>query len=229
MCHLVLFWWRRTCQSSHPRDSSAGGSRPAPATLRGPPTLTDEADTPKRLSSDEECLQHPKVTLVLSERCPPMPFSWCDIPSLPSLVFSTSPALLEKLLSFYYYPLFLPLSPAVPLSTLQPLDGRVEGLASEGSKGGQMWPGCGPRCPEGTSRSSHLSHHQGFNCLTWVFEPRASLQSRGRVSPQKGRKGQDRCCPVTWGRWRRRPLWSMLNATWRGQPLLSVLKKISRQ
>lgn len=138
MCHLVLFWWRRTCQSSHPRDSSAGGSRPAPATLRGPPTLTDEADTPKRLSSDEECLQHPKVTLVLSERCPPMPFSWCDIPSLPSLVFSTSPALLEKLLSFYYYPLFLPLSPAVPLSTLQPLDGRVEGLASEGSKGGQM-------------------------------------------------------------------------------------------
>lgn len=33
-------------------DPSAGGSRPAPANIHGPLTLTFEADTPERLSSD---------------------------------------------------------------------------------------------------------------------------------------------------------------------------------
>lgn len=154
-------------------DPSAGGSRPAPATLQGPPTLTYEADTPKRLSSDEKCLHHLKVALVLSERCPPVcfllllpvPFSWCDIPSLPSLVFSTSPAIPENHLSFYYYPFFLLLSPAVAPSTLQPLGGRVEDLVSEGSKGGRRWCGCGPRGLEGLPCGSHLSHHQVLTCL----------------------------------------------------------------
>lgn len=128
LCYAKRFWHIPTnfvsVETSPPElpptgDPSAGASRPAPATLQGLPTLTYKASTRKRLSSDEERPHHPAVALVLSERCPPVcfplllpaPFSSCDIPSLPSLVFSTSHPLPKNTL-FYCYPFFLPLFPA---------------------------------------------------------------------------------------------------------------------
>lgn len=146
-------------------DPSTSGLRPAPATLQGPSSLIYKTDTPKRLSSDEKLLHNSKVALLLSGRYSPVcflllfpvPFFWCDIPSLPSLAFSISPELPGNLLSFYYYPFSLPSCPAVLQSTLQLLSGQVEGLASEGSKERQRGPDCGPQDLKGPSCNSHLS------------------------------------------------------------------------
>lgn len=140
-------------------DSSAGGSRPAPATLRGPPTLTYEADTPKRLSSDEECLHHPKVTLVLSERCPPMPFSWCET-CLPFLHSSSPPPqpflknfFLFTIIPFSYH--YLLLCRYLPFS---PWMGRW-----------RVWPlraARGDGCDLAVDRGVRRVHHVVLTCLT---------------------------------------------------------------
>lgn len=168
-CQLVLFWWRVTSQSSHPH---------AIQVLVDPDLLLQAykvflhrltKQTPRKGSqvAGRAC-STPQLLLC----CPKgaLLFAFCHsfmhhsprVTSLPSLVFSTSPALPENLLSFYCYLFFLPISLAVPPSTLQPM--RVQPLRAARGDAGDLAVDLG-WLEEGPSCSSLLSHHKVFNCL----------------------------------------------------------------